>query len=125
VSRYRKTQLTSLVLDIAGGHAAGVRTIWLQPKSRPELWSFVGPAPDFTVAAGTGQHRPVAGDQSSNGRTPVRWLTCVGSDAETGQQTSAALTATYSVQPADPPECSHSPAGLRDRRRLIGNGDVA
>jgi FMN phosphatase YigB (HAD superfamily) len=39
----------SLVLDIAGGHAAGLRTIWLQPKRRPESWSFVGPAPDFTV----------------------------------------------------------------------------
>lgn len=39
----------NLVLDIAGGHAAGLRTIWLQPKRRTESWSFVGPAPDFTV----------------------------------------------------------------------------
>jgi HAD superfamily hydrolase (TIGR01549 family) len=39
----------NLVLDVAGGHAAGLRTIWLQPKRRPESWSFVGPAPDFTV----------------------------------------------------------------------------
>jgi HAD superfamily hydrolase (TIGR01549 family) len=39
----------SLVLDVAGGRAAGLRTIWLQPKRRPESWSFVGPAPDFAV----------------------------------------------------------------------------
>jgi FMN phosphatase YigB (HAD superfamily) len=39
----------NLVLDIAGGHAAGLRTIWLQPQRRSESWSFTGPAPDFTV----------------------------------------------------------------------------
>ncbi|GAA5200679.1 HAD family hydrolase [Rugosimonospora acidiphila] len=39
----------NLVLDIAGGHNAGLRTIWLQPKRRPKSWSFTGPAPDFTV----------------------------------------------------------------------------
>ena len=38
-----------LVLDIAGGHAAGLRTIWLQPQRRPGSLSFVEPAPDFTV----------------------------------------------------------------------------
>jgi FMN phosphatase YigB (HAD superfamily) len=27
----------------------GLRTIWLQPKRRPDSWSFVGPAPDVTV----------------------------------------------------------------------------
>jgi FMN phosphatase YigB (HAD superfamily) len=35
--------------DIAGGNAAGLRTIWLQPRHRPPPWSFTGPAPDFTV----------------------------------------------------------------------------
>jgi FMN phosphatase YigB (HAD superfamily) len=39
----------NLVLDVAGGQAAGLRTIWLKPKRRPESWSFVGPAPEFTV----------------------------------------------------------------------------
>ncbi|RKF23893.1 HAD family hydrolase [Micromonospora globbae] len=39
----------SLVLDVAGGHAAGLRTIWLQPKRRPDSWSFVGPVPDAAV----------------------------------------------------------------------------
>jgi HAD superfamily hydrolase (TIGR01549 family) len=39
----------NLVLDIAGGHAAGLSTIWLQPKRPRDSWSFVGPAPDFTV----------------------------------------------------------------------------
>jgi HAD superfamily hydrolase (TIGR01549 family) len=39
----------NLALDVAGGRAAGLRTIWLQPKRRPESWSFVGPAPEFTV----------------------------------------------------------------------------
>jgi HAD superfamily hydrolase (TIGR01549 family) len=38
-----------LILDIAGGRAAGLRTIWLQPQRRPQAWSFVGPAPDFMV----------------------------------------------------------------------------
>jgi HAD superfamily hydrolase (TIGR01549 family) len=38
-----------LILDIAGGHEAGLRTIWLQPRRRPQAWSFVGTAPDFTV----------------------------------------------------------------------------
>jgi FMN phosphatase YigB (HAD superfamily) len=40
-----------LVLDIAGGHAAGLRTIWLQPRRRPQPGSCTGPAPDFTVAS--------------------------------------------------------------------------
>jgi FMN phosphatase YigB (HAD superfamily) len=39
----------NLVLDVAGGHAAGLRTIWLQPQHHPQSWLFVGPAPDFTV----------------------------------------------------------------------------
>jgi HAD superfamily hydrolase (TIGR01549 family) len=39
----------NLILDIAGGRAAGLRTIWLQPQRRPQPWSFVEPAPDFTV----------------------------------------------------------------------------
>jgi HAD superfamily hydrolase (TIGR01549 family) len=39
----------NLILDIAGGRAAGLRTIWLQPQHRPQSWSFTGPAPDFTV----------------------------------------------------------------------------
>lgn len=39
----------SLTLDVAGGHAAGLRTIWLQPKRRPESWSFTGPAPNLIV----------------------------------------------------------------------------
>jgi predicted HAD superfamily phosphohydrolase YqeG len=34
----------NLVLGVAGGQAAGLRTIWLQPKRRPDSWSFVGPA---------------------------------------------------------------------------------
>jgi FMN phosphatase YigB (HAD superfamily) len=38
-----------LVLDIAGGRAAGLRTIWLQPRRQPQPPSFVGPPPDFTV----------------------------------------------------------------------------
>ncbi len=39
----------NLIHDIAGGSAAGLRTIWLQPQRRPQSWSFTGPAPDFTV----------------------------------------------------------------------------
>jgi FMN phosphatase YigB (HAD superfamily) len=40
----------NLVLDITGGHAAGFRTIWLQPRRRPQSgWSFTGPAPDVIV----------------------------------------------------------------------------
>ncbi|MEV4283311.1 HAD family hydrolase [Actinoplanes xinjiangensis] len=39
----------NLIDDIAGGSAAGLRTIWLQPQRRPQSWSFTGPAPDFTV----------------------------------------------------------------------------
>jgi HAD superfamily hydrolase (TIGR01549 family) len=39
----------NLLLDIVGGRAAGLRTIWLQPKCRGASWSFVGPTPDFTV----------------------------------------------------------------------------
>ncbi|MGI5147271.1 HAD family hydrolase [Plantactinospora sp. CA-294935] len=38
-----------LILDVAGGHAAGLRTIWLQPRPRTGPWSFIGPAPDVTV----------------------------------------------------------------------------
>ena len=38
-----------LILDIAGGRAAGLRTIWRQPQHHPASWSFTGPAPDFTV----------------------------------------------------------------------------
>jgi HAD superfamily hydrolase (TIGR01549 family) len=38
-----------LTLDVAGGHAAALRTIWLQPRPRTEPWSFTGPAPDITV----------------------------------------------------------------------------
>lgn len=40
-----------LVLDIAGGRAAGLRTIWLQPRHRPQPGSCTGPAPDFTVTS--------------------------------------------------------------------------
>jgi putative hydrolase of the HAD superfamily len=36
-----------LTLDIAGGHAAGLQTIWLQPGKGP--WSFVAATPDFIV----------------------------------------------------------------------------
>jgi FMN phosphatase YigB (HAD superfamily) len=36
-----------LTLDMAGGHAAGLQTIWLQPGKGP--WSFVAATPDFTV----------------------------------------------------------------------------
>jgi FMN phosphatase YigB (HAD superfamily) len=36
-----------LTLDIAGGHAAGLQTIWLQPNKGP--WSFVAATPDFIV----------------------------------------------------------------------------
>jgi HAD superfamily hydrolase (TIGR01549 family) len=39
-----------LVLDVAGGRAAGLRTIWLQPRQAPSL-SFTGPAPDFTAGS--------------------------------------------------------------------------
>ncbi|MEV4627229.1 HAD family hydrolase [Micromonospora sp. NPDC049523] len=39
----------NLVLDVAGGRAAGLRTIWLRPRHRPASRSFAGPAPDFTV----------------------------------------------------------------------------
>jgi FMN phosphatase YigB (HAD superfamily) len=39
----------SLVLDVAGGNAAGLRTIWLRPKYRPDPPSYAGPAPDVTV----------------------------------------------------------------------------
>ena len=40
-----------LVLDIGGGHAAGLRTIWLRPERRPQSRAFPGPAPDFTVGS--------------------------------------------------------------------------
>jgi HAD superfamily hydrolase (TIGR01509 family) len=39
----------SLTIDVAGGRAAGLRTIWLKPKRRLESWSFTGPAPDLIV----------------------------------------------------------------------------
>jgi FMN phosphatase YigB (HAD superfamily) len=39
----------SLPHDIAGGHAAGLRTIWVPPRRRPRPPSLAGPAPDFTV----------------------------------------------------------------------------
>ena len=39
----------NLILDIAGGRAARLRTIWLQPQHRSQSGSFTGPAPDFTV----------------------------------------------------------------------------
>ena len=39
----------NLVLDIDGGQAAGLRTIWLQPEHRPTSWSFVGSTPDLVV----------------------------------------------------------------------------
>src|SRR5262249_53290844 len=35
------------VLDIAGGHAAGLRTIWVPPANQPR--PVAGPAPDFTA----------------------------------------------------------------------------
>jgi HAD superfamily hydrolase (TIGR01549 family) len=38
-----------LVLDVAGGHAAGLQTMWLQPRPRTGPWSLTGPAPDRTV----------------------------------------------------------------------------
>ncbi|GID92172.1 HAD family hydrolase [Amorphoplanes digitatis] len=41
----------NLVHDVAGGHAAGLRTIWLHPRRHPAPWSFTGPAPDFTVGS--------------------------------------------------------------------------
>ncbi|WP_329110587.1 HAD family hydrolase [Micromonospora sp. NBC_01699] len=39
----------SLHLDVAGGRAAGLRTVWLRPRHRPVSWSSAGPAPDLTV----------------------------------------------------------------------------
>jgi HAD superfamily hydrolase (TIGR01549 family) len=36
-----------LTLDIAGGHAAGLQTIWLQSRKGP--WSFVAATPDFVA----------------------------------------------------------------------------
>ncbi|WP_248820762.1 HAD family hydrolase [Frankia sp. AgB32] len=36
------------VLDVGGGHAAGLRTIWLRPRRR-DSWPSVGPAPDVRV----------------------------------------------------------------------------
>jgi HAD superfamily hydrolase (TIGR01549 family) len=38
-----------LILDIAGGQAVGLRTVWLQPRPEPGPLSFVGPAPDVTA----------------------------------------------------------------------------
>ena len=32
--------------DVAGGHAAGLRTIWLPPSRRPAARSLTAPAPD-------------------------------------------------------------------------------
>lgn len=40
-----------LTLDIAGGHGAGLHTIWLHPTQAPR--EFVGPPPDFTTATVT------------------------------------------------------------------------
>ncbi|RZU53259.1 putative hydrolase of the HAD superfamily [Krasilnikovia cinnamomea] len=40
-----------LTLDIAGGHGAGLHTIWLQSTQTPQ--EFVGPRPDFTTATVT------------------------------------------------------------------------
>lgn len=37
----------NLTLDVAGGHAAGMHTIWLRPDAR--AWSFHGPAPNLVV----------------------------------------------------------------------------
>jgi HAD superfamily hydrolase (TIGR01549 family) len=37
------------VLDIAGGHAAGLRTAWLRPERRSCPVSYPDPAPDVTV----------------------------------------------------------------------------
>gem|GEM_PF-4163514 len=57
-----------LVRDIAGGNAAGLRTIWPQPRRRPELRSFVGPAPHFTVdsvAEADAQHSSRSGPLNS------------------------------------------------------------
>lgn len=41
-----------LALDIAGGHAAGLQTIWLSPHDGP--WSFLTATPDVTVDSVTG-----------------------------------------------------------------------
>ncbi|MCO1593610.1 HAD family hydrolase [Micromonospora sp. RHAY321] len=40
-----------LTLDIAGGHGAGLHTIWLHPTRSPH--KFVDPPPDFTTATVT------------------------------------------------------------------------
>ncbi|WBB76542.1 HAD family hydrolase [Micromonospora sp. WMMD1128] len=40
-----------LTLDIAGGHGAGLHTIWLRPTRT--FQEFTGPAPDFTTATVT------------------------------------------------------------------------
>jgi HAD superfamily hydrolase (TIGR01549 family) len=41
----------SLVLDVAGGHAAGLRTVWLQETPETAAWSLNGPAPDLTASS--------------------------------------------------------------------------
>ena len=39
------------VLDIAGGHTAGLRTIWVRPQRPAEPGPFVGAAPDFSTGS--------------------------------------------------------------------------
>jgi FMN phosphatase YigB (HAD superfamily) len=40
----------SFVLDVAGGHAAGLRTVWLQPTGETAALPFGGPAPDVIAS---------------------------------------------------------------------------
>jgi HAD superfamily hydrolase (TIGR01549 family) len=56
----------SLVLDVAGGHAAGLQTIWLQPTRRARSRSFTGPAPDFVVDSVAEAVDTLLGRQSVN-----------------------------------------------------------
>jgi HAD superfamily hydrolase (TIGR01549 family) len=39
----------NLALDVAGGHAAGLRTIWLQSTRHASPLSFIDPTPDATA----------------------------------------------------------------------------
>jgi HAD superfamily hydrolase (TIGR01549 family) len=39
----------NLVFDVAGGHAAGLRTVWLRPTDQAGPVSFPGPTPDVTA----------------------------------------------------------------------------
>jgi HAD superfamily hydrolase (TIGR01549 family) len=41
----------NLELDVAGGHAAGLRTIWLRTPGRAERRPHTGPVPDLTVGS--------------------------------------------------------------------------